>query len=70
MSQRELEIGSFVHFSGLETGQMAPDASYRIEQLLKLDSGERLYKIRSSAEPFDHVVAEQQLTPNARSLRT
>ena len=65
MSQRELEIGSFVQFCGLGTGQMAPEATYRIEQLLRLDPSTRLYKIRSDAEPFDRVVAEQQLSPPA-----
>lgn len=70
MSRRELEIGSFVQFSGLETGQMAPEASYRIGQLLKPHSGEWLYKIRHDAEPFDRVIAEQLLTRTSRSSRT
>lgn len=58
MSRRELEIGSFVQFIGPETGHMAPEASYRIEQLLKLDDGATLYKIHNDAEPFDRIVAE------------
>lgn len=62
MSRRELEIGTFVHFSGLEAGNMQPDASYRIEQLLQLSDGATLYKIRNDAEPFDRVVTERQLT--------
>jgi len=62
MSKRELEIGSFVQFSGIETGHMAPEASYRIEQLLQLEDSATLYKIRSDAEPFDRVVAGSQLS--------
>lgn len=62
MSRRELEIGSFVQITGFEMGQMAPEASYRIEQLLKLDGGATLCKIRSDAEPFDRVVSARQLT--------
>lgn len=62
MSRRELEIGSFVQITGFEVGQMAPEASYRIEQLLKLDDGDTLYKVRCDEEPFDRVVAAQQLT--------
>jgi hypothetical protein len=62
MSRRELEVGAFVQFSGLETGHMAPEASYRIEQLLTLDSGATLYKIRSDAEPFDRIANGRQLT--------
>jgi hypothetical protein len=56
MSRREFDIGSFVHISGLET-----EASYRIEQLLKLDDGATLYKIRHDAEPFDRIVSERDL---------
>jgi hypothetical protein len=62
MSRRELEIGAFVQISGLEVGQMPPEASYRIEQLLELDGGPTLYKVRSDAEPFDRIVAGPQLS--------
>ena len=34
MSRRELDVGSFVHLLGLESGLLAPEATYRIEQLL------------------------------------
>jgi hypothetical protein len=61
MSRRELAIGSFVHLSGLEAGLAAPEASYRIEQLLKLEGGKTLYKVRNDAEPFDRVVGERDL---------
>ena len=40
----------------------APEASYRIEQLLTLRDGAILYKIRNDAEPFDRVVAERDLS--------
>jgi len=62
MSRRELEIGCFVRFTGLEARNVAPDASYRIEQQLKLGDGATLYKIRNDAEPFDRVVDERELT--------
>ena len=61
MSRRELDVGSFVHFTGFATGYAAPEASYRIEQLLKLRDGATLYKISNDAEPFDRVVAERDL---------
>ncbi|MFN3625590.1 MAG: hypothetical protein ACK4TP_16190 [Hyphomicrobium sp.] len=69
MAQRELEIGSFVQITGLEVGQMAPEASYRIEQLLTLGDGATLYKIRREDEPFDRVVGAHQLTCIATSSR-
>jgi hypothetical protein len=62
MSRRQLDIGSFVHFASFAAGQAAPEAAFRIEQLLKLDDGATLYKIRADAEPFDRVVAEHDLT--------
>jgi hypothetical protein len=61
MSRRELDIGAFVHFAGFATGYAPPEASYRIEQLLTLQDGATLYKIRNEAEPFDRVVAERDL---------
>lgn len=62
MRRHELEIGAFVQITGLEVGHVAPEASYRIEQLLKIDGGVTLYKIRCDAEPFDRVVAAPALT--------
>ena len=38
MSRRELDVGSFVHLLGLESGLLAPEATYRIEQLLTLEA--------------------------------
>lgn len=62
MSRRELDVGSFVHLSGPEAGLLAPEASYRIEQLLKLEDGGTLYKVRHASEPFDRVVSERDLS--------
>ncbi len=62
MSRRELDIGAFVHFAGFASGYAPPEASYRIEQLLTQQDGATLYKISNDAEPFDRVVAEQDLS--------
>jgi hypothetical protein len=62
MSSRELDVGSLVSIAGFATGHATPEASYRIEQLLRLGDGDTLYKIRNEAEPFDRVVAEGELT--------
>ena len=70
MSRRELEVGSFVRVTGFEVGHMAPEASYRIEQLLRLDGGATLYKIRCDAEPFDRVVEAVHLTHISVSSRS
>lgn len=62
MSRSELAIGSFVHFTAMECGPAASGCEYRIEQLLVVDEGPTLYKIKTDAEPFDRVVAERDLT--------
>jgi hypothetical protein len=62
MSRRELDLGSFVQFTGFITGYPVPEATYRIEQLMLLGDGALLYKIRNEAEPFDRVVADRDLT--------
>ena len=62
MSRRELNVGAFVHFTEFASGYAPPEASYRIEQLLTLQDGATLYKIRNDAEPFDRVVAERDLS--------
>jgi len=62
MSRRELPIGSFVHFTAMTGAPAASGWEYRIEQLVRLDEGPTLYKIKADAEPFDRVVAERDLT--------
>jgi hypothetical protein len=62
MARRELYVGSFVQIASFATAHAAPDAAFRIEQLLQLDDGATLYKIRTDAEPFDRIVAERDLT--------
>lgn len=61
MANRELEVGAIVQLTGLEIGLMFADASYRVEQLLKLDEGARLYRVRHEDEPFDRIVSEREI---------
>jgi len=61
MSRRELDVGSFVQFTGFINGYAAPEVTFRIEQLMLLGDGAVLYKIRNDAEPFDRVVADRDL---------
>jgi hypothetical protein len=37
--------------------------SFRIKQLVPLDCGSALYRIRSEREPFDRIVSEDLLAP-------
>ncbi len=61
MSRHELAIGTFVHFTAMESGPAETGREYRIEERLTLDEGLTLYKIKADAEPFDRVVAEHDL---------
>src|SRR5688572_1685015 len=61
MSRRELEVGSFVHLLGLESGLLAPEATYRIEQLLTIGNVATITPVRHVNEPFARVVSEREL---------
>ncbi|KWT70043.1 hypothetical protein APY04_1252 [Hyphomicrobium sulfonivorans] len=61
MADRELEVGAIVQLTGLEIGLMVADASYRIEQLLQLNEGAQLYRVRHDEEPFDRIVSERDI---------
>ena len=57
MSKRELVVGAIVHIRHVA----ASAATYRIAELLLLDNGIILYKVKSETEPFDRIVAEPDL---------
>lgn len=61
MSDRGLEIGMTVHFARLAFGSGTDAHEFRVMQLLHLDGGAMLYRIKCESEPFDRVVAEADL---------
>jgi hypothetical protein len=69
MSKRALDVGSIVRFPPIAATPRRGAAmcrsecriEYRIEQLVRLDSGVTLYKIKSETEPFDRIVDESDL---------
>lgn len=59
MRSGELDVGTIVHF--MQATVCASPRDYRIEQLVLLEGGVRLYRIKSDAEPFDRIVAARDL---------
>jgi len=60
MSRRRLEIGTIVKLA-LNGADFTAAHSFRIEQMVPLDCGGALYRIRSEREPFDRIVSEDVL---------
>ncbi len=61
MSKRKLDVGTVVRFVRVRTTMSTGASEYRVEQLLRLECGDTLYKIKSNAEPFDRIVSEHDL---------
>lgn len=59
MSSRELDVGTIVHF--LCESARGTIAQYCVQELLFIEDGAVLYRIKSDAEPFDRIVAEGDL---------
>ena len=65
MSQRKLSVGAVVQARHLAASVSTELASFRIKQLVQLEGGGLLYKIKSDCEPFDRIVDEHELIPQA-----
>jgi hypothetical protein len=62
MSKRALDVGAIVYLSSITTATRDGPPAFRIEELLRLEDGITLFKVRSETEPFDRIVAECDLT--------
>jgi len=58
MSQRQPNVGELVMMQAVASTEGATQEFYRIEQLLDVPDGARLYKIRCDAEPFARIVSD------------
>jgi hypothetical protein len=67
MSQRKLSVGAIVQARHAPS-TFAELTSFRVEQLVQLEGGGLLYKIKSDGEPFDRIVDEHELIPQATGL--
>jgi hypothetical protein len=61
MSKRTLDVGTIVHLPHIATTTRDGAAMFRVEELLRLDNGSTLYKVKSETEPFDRIIAECDL---------
>jgi hypothetical protein len=68
MEKRRLDVGAIVQLAHTHRAHVATTShhaavAFRIEELLRLDNGITLYKVKSENEPFDRIVAECDLAP-------
>jgi hypothetical protein len=68
MAELTLNVGSFVMLPHIAATTRTGPATFRIEELLTLDDGLILYKVKSEAEPFDRIVDERELVLQAPAL--
>jgi hypothetical protein len=61
MPKRQLHVGAIVHISHVALTAGDGTAIFRIKELLRLDDGDTLYKVKNDTEPFDRIVAECDL---------
>ena len=60
MAQLTLNVGSMVLLPHVPATTRSPP-TFRVEELLTLDDGLILYKVKSETEPFDRIVDEREL---------
>jgi hypothetical protein len=65
MAQLTLNVGSFVTLPHIAATTRTVPATFLIQELLTLDDGLILYKVKSEAEPFDRIVDERELVLQA-----
>lgn len=61
MSSRKFCVGAVVRFVCVKEKTAAQARDYKIEQLVEIEDGATLYKIKSTYEPFYRVVSETDL---------
>ena len=62
MSSQKLCVGAMVRVSRAKTRAAERSREYRIEQLVEIEEGTTLYKIKCVSEPFFRVVSKADLT--------
>ncbi len=59
-----LNVGSMVLLPHVAATTRSGTPTFRIEELLQLDDGLVLYKVKNEAEPFDRIVDARELVPH------
>jgi hypothetical protein len=62
MSSHRFKVGQFVDFAPGRVGLPASSGKYTIVKLLPLQDGQPQYRIKSTAETFERMASEGQLT--------
>jgi len=66
MPRHRFKIGQFVNFTPGRLAMPASGGEYKVVRLLPFESGDLLYRIKSSAETFERVAREGELAPSLR----
>jgi hypothetical protein len=62
MVQHRFKVGQFVDFAAGKIGIPASSSKYTIVRLMPFQDGQPQYRIKSSAENFERVASENQLS--------
>jgi len=68
MARHRYKVGQAVDFSPGRWGPPASAREYKVLRLLPFEGGDLLYRIKSSAETFERVAKESELTPLSKLL--
>jgi len=63
MARHRYKVGQAVDFTPGRWGPPASAREYKVLRLLPFEGGDLLYRIKSSAETFERVAKESELTP-------
>ena len=61
MPNHKFKVGQMVDFFPAKRGVAASVRAYKILRLVPYESGERCYRIKTIAEPFERIVKESEL---------
>jgi hypothetical protein len=61
MSRHKFKVGQMVDYSPSRLDAPASSSAYKIIRLLPAEGGDRQYRIKSVAEPYERIARESQL---------
>ena len=63
MSKHRFRVGQNVNYTPFSSGVVASSRGYEVLRLLPANGGQMQYRIKSTSEPFERVVNENELSP-------
>ncbi len=65
MSRHRYRIGQKVRFAPGKIGKMTATGDYSVTRQLPIESGENMYRVKSSEENFERVARESQISASS-----